>query len=523
MIESLLRARYGYVGQHHLRAGGLRTFFGGFEVAADQNPIPLATLGLVGGANDQVGTLLIDAVVADLQDRIDTVVIDQFDHYFDVGTFLALGVLLDFRPRVEDAQIGVGDFLAPHQLLSGLGEALDLGGAADDGDLLAGLLSAHGVLDNPGVGAAQDRIGVRHLDQLRGDLLEALESQRSLQEVQELVGLIRYSGAEAEALREDETVGGLEGAHRIDGSAPTVDRLAAIAHHNPLSMSLFFHDPGDNRVGILGLIKHHEIAAEPGMAERPDLQVMIVREVEATARARQILPSLTGVRGDVMSVRRMIFDALHLGHMALGDLIIGAVAEAPDGFVRAASDHPSRNVLLVIEFEAASGNPQDRDLLCGAQLLASEAAHQATAFRHLHDPFVGQRMGRAAFDVGREDHRRIGLNCLVIGDIDAPAVGGLGHQAERGSLAGASTGLDNHALASGECVDGCLLLGSRRKIAHGTQYRGSFNQSQGSIICPFAGVLGPVTAARNLGLVLVFAFEAVVSVRVDGRFVKLEE
>jgi hypothetical protein len=50
---------------------------------------------------------------------------------------------------------------------------------------------------------------------------------------------------------------GVEAGHGVDGAAPAVDGLAAVAHQDALGVVLAIDDGGDHRVGVLGLVQQH--------------------------------------------------------------------------------------------------------------------------------------------------------------------------------------------------------------------------------------------------------------------------
>jgi hypothetical protein len=114
--------------EHHLRAGRIRALLRLLEVVGDADVVPLAALGLVGGGDDHVGAVLVDARVADLKDGRDAVVLDQVDHHLQVAALVTPGRTREPHPSWR-RRSGRGDWrAATHQVSGTLSEALDLSG-----------------------------------------------------------------------------------------------------------------------------------------------------------------------------------------------------------------------------------------------------------------------------------------------------------------------------------------------------------------------------------------------------------
>ena len=184
-------------------------------------------------------SVLIDGLVADLDDRLDPVGVDHVDDRLQFAALLG-DELPDLLPGLEGDEVRVPDVeaVAVHQRAGRLGEALDVIGAADDGVAL----SLHAAVERRGhrlsVGPAQHGLGQVQMLELGVDLLEALERDLVVEQRQPLVRLVRDRLAEAEALGEDGPTLGREGAQGIDRSSPGVDLLVGVADDDLLCLAL---------------------------------------------------------------------------------------------------------------------------------------------------------------------------------------------------------------------------------------------------------------------------------------------
>ena len=162
-----------------------------------------------------------------------------------------------------------------------------------------------------GVRAAQDRLRRIQRHDLRLDLVEALQSERSVQQFEPLVRLVGHSLAEAEALAERESVVRMEPAHCILRAPPGIDLLSSVTNHDYLCI-LPLDNSFDHWVGVLCLVEQDEVAGKGWVAQRPQLEIHVVLKAQTPILTDQVVPCLEGIWSD--NLGKLVEELLRTGY-----------------------------------------------------------------------------------------------------------------------------------------------------------------------------------------------------------------
>jgi hypothetical protein len=170
-FESLTGAGNSYVGEagfakvdgrHPAVLGGVLSAAGlGLEVCGDLHGGPFAAFGPVAGGDDDVCFLFGMQVAYGGEDEFRPVLVDDVDKRQQVAAGeVRGGVLVQFVPRGEQAQLGVTCAASGLELTGGHGKFLQGLSAAGHRDALGSLQHAEHFANGAGVGPAQHCIGV---------------------------------------------------------------------------------------------------------------------------------------------------------------------------------------------------------------------------------------------------------------------------------------------------------------------------------------------------------------------------
>jgi hypothetical protein len=206
---------------------------------------------------------------------------------------------------------------------------------------------------------------------------------------------------------------------------------------------------------------------------------------EATRVGAQVGPGLAGEGQDEGAQLRLLVvgQPVDLLDVALGDCRIGAVAEAANRVHRDPSDLVAVEACIALA-EALARDAENVGDIHGRLARATDPLEHLRA--RPAQASVGQSAAREASDVAREALGRIVLSGNVEGDEDGARLRlGLGHEDQRGGLAGASGGAEQDILAGRGGVERDLLLGGGLECVqrHRSKVQHSARMSRSNLGC----------------------------------------